>query len=114
MIFMKMRMKMKRFLRHLKYWVALKMFPDDELNFLVVPQKINTDLKELVIQNTYSKANHDFFGEELIKDNMLRKAHKELKECMRYEEVWSGEVCICNGYITVSRQPANKVEGVGQ
>ena len=99
----RMRMKIKRKIRHFKYWLVRKMFPEDDLGFLVVPGQVDVKLKQITATQVTTRSNHDFFGEELIKDMLLKDMHEAFKKSMEFEEHWYGDNCTSTGTVYIAK-----------
>lgn len=101
----KIRKKIRYRWRHFKYWLIRKWFPDNELHFLVVPGSMDLKLTELSTEETFSKPNYEFFGDELVKDMLINRMKDRLKLHMEYSvEINEEEEKVrCRGRITIVR-----------
>ena len=75
-----MKRKIKKKLRHFKYWLTRKMYPDNELNFLVVPEQIDVQITEITARKTLNEVNYPWFGTEKIKEILLTEMIDSLKK----------------------------------
>lgn len=78
------------------------MFPDGDLNFLVIPEQTEVNLKQLTCTELHNKTHWAFIGEDLIKEHMISDMMANLKKYLEYEEKDDGANVLCIGTITVA------------
>ena len=100
----KARRWIRRRWRHMKYWLATKLVPEEELNFLGMYDARDIELLEVTARLTKTKPIRDFLGEELIKDMLIGDMHLSLKKHIDFVEVWDGETCLSKATLTLVKR----------
>ena len=99
-----MKRKIKRYWRHFKYWLARKMFPDNEMNFLVVPGQADIQITEITARTVMDKHLHSLLHDYERRDKVLKQMHESLDKYMEYSELWKDDRCLCKGKIYIVRE----------
>lgn len=98
----KFKYYIKRKWRHFKYWLVRKLFPNDELNFLVIPGQLECNLRQITNTKTYSKTDWAFIGEDLIKARLVSEMYENLVNKLEYEETDENGYVTCSGTLTLA------------
>ena len=99
-----MKRKIKRTWRHFKYWLVRKMFPDSELNFMVVPSHADIKLVEVMATDSVSGADYSTLDNDARKELLLNQMQSVLMKHMKYSDEWNGEQWIVKGALYIAKE----------
>lgn len=91
-------------MRHFKFWLVEKMFPDGELKFLHDPWITDLRLSQIFAEHTYDQESYKFIGSQHAKEVLVTDMLQNLVNHLDYETIWEDDTVKCTGKLTIAQR----------